>query len=105
MFYEEYDIGYRAIEKGYDLIHAHKATVNHRRESSSKPSLKVYYIKVLHFSRSKRIFLNKFNIKKDYLYSRFIGFVTNFMIAILMLITMQPKRFIKYIARTHANLY
>jgi GT2 family glycosyltransferase len=104
MYYEEFDICHRAHISGMECILAAQAYVNHESSASSTPSIKVSYIKQLHWSRSKRIFQTKYGIKKISRLGRLIKMLINSLLALLAIFTFQPSRAIKYIARTHSYI-
>lgn len=104
MYYEEFDICKRANTHGMECILAAHAHIKHRSSTSSSPSFKVSYIKHLHWARSKRIFLNKHGIQITSASECFIKFLANLVMALISLLTLNPKRFLKFAARAHSYL-
>lgn len=102
MYYEEFDICQRAHIAGMECILAADAHVTHESSASSTPSIKVSYIKHLHWSRSKRIFQTKYHIKEFSTLDRLVKVLINLFLALLAISTLQSSRFIKYLARAHS---
>ena len=99
MYYEEFDICRRAVEKGYDVILSKNAVVFHERQSSSIESLRVYFIKTVHWSRSKRIFAVKHGYANFGYLKRAWFFIYNLLFSVIFIFFIQPKRSLKYIAK------
>ncbi len=104
MYYEEFDICQRAHLAGMECILASQAHVKHESSSSSLPSLRVSFIKDLHWSRSKRIFLDKYGIKKTTTIERALKLVSNSVMAFIALITLNPRRMVKFVARAYSYI-
>jgi N-acetylglucosaminyl-diphospho-decaprenol L-rhamnosyltransferase len=99
MYYEEFDICKRAVEKGYDVILSKNAVAFHESQSSSIESLKVYFIKTVHWSRSKRIFAMKHGYGNFGCMKRAWFFSYNLLLSGLFTLFFQPKRALKYFAQ------
>lgn len=104
MYYEEYDICQRVIQAGGDCILSAAAHVKHNSQSSSTPSLRVEYLKTLHWNKSKQIFLNKYGHKKKSTTQRTIRFIGYLLIGLLQLITLNFSRAVKSFAMAHSNI-
>jgi len=99
MYYEEFDICKRAVEKGCDVILSKNAVVFHESQSSSIESLRVYFIKTLHWSRSKRIFAVKHGYANFGYLKRAWFFLYNLLFSVVFIFFIQPKRALKYFAQ------
>jgi len=99
MYYEEFDICKRAVEKGCDVILSKNAVVFHESQSSSIESLSVYFIKTLHWSRSKRIFAVKHGYANYGYLKRAWFFSYNLLLSGLFILFVRPKRALKYFAQ------
>lgn len=104
MYYEEFDICQRAHLAGMECILASEAHIKHASSSSSQPSLRVSYIKDLHWSRSKRIFLNKYGFKKTTRVERLLKVISNTLMALIALLTLNPRRVVKFVARARSYI-
>lgn len=104
MYYEEYDICQRVIGAGGDCILSTAARVKHNSQSSSTPSLRVDYLKTLHWNKSKQIFLSKYGHKKKSRLQRVIRFIGYVLIGVLQLITFNLSRAVKSFAMAHSNI-
>lgn len=62
MYYEEFDLCGRAVDAGFDVLLEPAARVVHRASSSSLPSLRTRFLKDLHWSRSKRRYMEKLGL-------------------------------------------
>lgn len=100
MYYEEFDICKRAVEKGYDVILSKNAIAYHKSQSSSAESFKVYFIKTVHWSRSKRIFAMKHGYGDFGYLKRTWFFLYNFFLALLFFLILHFKRSLKFFARS-----
>ena len=100
MYYEEFDICKRAVTKGYDVILSKKTTALHESQSSSLESLKVYFIKTVHWSRSKRIFAVKHGYENFGFVKKAWFFSYNLTLSVIFLLTLRLKRSIKYLAQS-----
>ena len=99
MYYEEFDICKRAVEKGYDVVLSKNAVAFHESQSSSIESLRVYFIKTVHWSRSKRIFAMKHGYGNFGYLKRTWFFAYNLLLAVLFILFIRPKRSLKYFAQ------
>lgn len=100
MYFEEYDIARRAIQKGYDVVLSNEAIVSHYSNTSSTYSLKVHWIKTLNNERSKRIFLTKYGYSKFSIVKKICLFFYNLTCALLSLIMVRPHKVVLYLARS-----
>jgi GT2 family glycosyltransferase len=100
MYYEEFDICQRAVAEGYDAILSKKSIAFHESQSSSLESFKVYFIKTVHWSRSKRIFAVKHGYENFGFIKKAWFFSYNLTLSVIFLLTLRLKRSIKYIAQS-----
>ena len=99
MYYEEFDICKRAVEKGYDVILSKNAIAFHESQSSSIEPLRVYFIKSIHWSRSKRIFAVKHGYANFGSIKRIWFFSYNLLLTAIFILLIRPKRSLKYFAQ------
>lgn len=104
MYYEELDICQRAIAAGGDCVLSANAYVNHFSQSSSTPSWRVTYIKTLHYSKSKQIFLNKYGYEKKSTLGLIIRGLGHGLSGVIHFGLFNPTRGIKSFAKAHAHL-
>jgi GT2 family glycosyltransferase len=104
MYYEELDICQRAIASGGDCVLSANAYVNHFSQSSSTPSWRVTYIKTLHYSKSKQIFLNKYGYEKKSTLGLIIRGLGHGLSGLIHFGLFNPTRGIKSFAKAHAHL-
>lgn len=102
MYYEEADIGRRAAACGWTCVYLPQALAHHQGDASSRPSWRVEHIKLRHYFRSKRLFLEK----HEGLSSPWARQIFQVMIAILMVAvlsaTLQVRRARRWIAKAHS---
>jgi GT2 family glycosyltransferase len=104
MYYEEYDVCERVIKSGGDCVLSSAAVVKHHSQSSSSPSLRVEYLKTLHWNRSKQIFLNKYGYEKKSKIGRISRVVGYAVIGAVQLMAFQLNRAVKSFALAHAHI-
>lgn len=104
MYYEELDICQRAIAAGGDCVLSANAYVNHFSQSSSTPSWRVTYIKTLHYSKSKQIFLNKYGYERKSTLGLLIRGFGHGLSGMIHFGLFNPTRGIKSFAKAHAHL-
>lgn len=103
MYYEELDICQRVIASGGDCVLSANAYVNHFSQSSSAPSWRVAYIKTLHYSRSKQIFLSKYGYEKKSKLGLLIRGLGHGLSGWVHFMLLNPTRGIKSFAKAHAH--
>jgi GT2 family glycosyltransferase len=104
MYYEELDVCQRVIAAGGDCVLSANSYVHHFSQSSSTPSWRVTYIKTLHYSRSKQIFLSKYGYEKKSKPGLFIRGLGHGLSGLIHLAVLNPTRGIKSFAKAHAHL-
>lgn len=104
MYYEELDVCQRVIWLGGDCVLSANAYVNHFSQSSSTPSWSVNYIKTLHYSRSKQLFLCKYGYEKKSTLGLLIRGLGHGLSGFIHLGLLNPTRGIKSFAKAHAHL-
>lgn len=105
MYYEELDICQRVIASGGDCVLSANTYVNHFSQSSSTPSWRVTYIKTLHYSRSKQIFLSKYGFKRKSKLEMILGGLGHGLSGLIHLALLNSTRGIKSFAKAHALLW
>jgi GT2 family glycosyltransferase len=104
MYYEELDICQRVIASGGDCVLSANSYVNHFSQSSSAPSWRVNYIKTLHYSRSKQIFLSKYGYEKKSKLGLLIRGLGHGLSSLIHFCLLNSTRGIKSFAKAHAHL-
>ena len=104
MYYEELDVCQRVIASGGDCVLSATSYVNHFSQSSSTPSWLVTYIKTLHYSRSKQVFLSKYGYEKKSKLGLLIRGLGHGLSGLIHLAVFNPTRGIKSFAKAHAHL-
>lgn len=104
MYYEELDICQRVIASGGDCVLSANTYINHFSQSSSTPSWRVTYIKTLHYSRSKQIYLSKYGYDKKSTLGLLIRGLGHGLSGLIYLVVLNPTRGIKSFAKAHAHL-
>jgi GT2 family glycosyltransferase len=103
MYYEEYDICQRVINAGKDCILSANALVVHESQSSSVPSMRVEYIKTLHWNKSKQTFHKKYGLKRKTALGCLLRVPLYVFAGIVHLITFNPMRATRAFAKAHAH--
>jgi GT2 family glycosyltransferase len=104
MYYEELDVCQRVIASGGDCVLSASACVHHFSQSSSAPSWRVLYIKTMHYSRSKQIFLSKYRYVKKSPLGLLVRGLGHGLIGFIHFGLLNPTRGIKSLAKAHAHL-
>lgn len=104
MYYEELDICQRVIASGGDCVLSSSAYVKHFSQSSSTPSWRVTYIKTLHYSKSKQIFLNKYGYESKSILGLMIRGLGHGLSGLIHFGLLNPTRGIKSFAKAHSHL-
>lgn len=104
MYYEEDDIGLRAIAAGLDVISVPDAMAEHIGSASSAPSMHSQYIKSYHMLRSKLIMLGKYSGRSAVWIARAKVILIGPLALALFALTLQKKQLIKWFARLRAAI-
>ena len=104
MYYEELDVCQRVIASGGDCVLSANSYVNHHSQSSSTPSWGVTYLKTLHYSRSKQLFLSKYGYEKKSKLGLFIRGLGHGLIGCIHFSVLNTTRGVKSFAKAHAHL-
>lgn len=104
MYYEEYDICQRVINAGKDCVLSSNAYVTHESQSSSTPSVRVEYIKTLHWNKSKQTFHKKYGLNHKSLLGRLIRAAVFCLVGIIYLLTFNLMRAARAFAKAHAHI-
>lgn len=105
MYYEEYDICQRVINAGKDCILSVNALVVHESQSSSVPSIRVEYIKTLHWNKSKQTFHKKYGLEKKSALACFVRVPLFAVAGVIYLLAFNPMRAARAFAKAHAHIY
>lgn len=105
MYYEEYDICQRVINAGKDCILSVNALVVHESQSSSVPSIRVEYIKTLHWNKSKQTFHKKYGLEKKAALGCLIRVPLYICAGVIYLLAFNPMRAARAFAKAHAHIY
>jgi len=104
MYYEEYDICQRVINSGKDCVLSANAYVTHESQSSSTPSIRVEYIKTLHWNKSKQTFHRKYNIERKSTLGCIGRAIVYSFTGVIYLITFNVMRATRAFAKAHAHM-
>lgn len=105
MYYEEYDICQRVINAGKDCILSVNTLVVHESQSSSAPSMRVEYIKTLHWNKSKQTFHKKYGLEKKTALGCLMRVPLYIFVGIIYLLAFNPMRATRAFAKAHAHIY
>jgi N-acetylglucosaminyl-diphospho-decaprenol L-rhamnosyltransferase len=104
MYYEEYDLCGRAVDAGFDVLLEPAARVVHRASSSSAPSLRTRFLKDLHWSRSKRRYMEKLGLVSRRPVRAVLRSLTLLAAGLLYFTLLQGRRGMKMLARAAAEM-
>lgn len=104
MYYEEYDICQRAINSGKDCVLSANAYVTHESQSSSTPSIRVEYIKTLHWNKSKQTFHKKYGLEHKSALGCISRAILYSLVGIIYLFTFNLLRATRAFAKAHAHI-
>ena len=104
MYYEEYDLCGRAVDAGFDVLLEPAARVVHRASSSSAPSLRTRFLKDLHWSRSKRRYMEKLGLVSRRPVRAVLRSLTLLAAGLLYFTLLQGRRGMKMLARAAAEI-
>ncbi len=104
MYYEEFDLCGRAVDAGFDVLLEPAARVVHRASSSSAPSLRTRFLKDLHWSRSKRRYMEKIGLVSRRPLRSLLRSLTLLAAGLLYFTLLQGRRGMKMLARAAAEI-